>query len=47
MKQKEDYKETNVTTSVFGSQEMLKAAPVDKIPQKPTTPEFAYQMLKD
>lgn len=47
MKQKEDYKETNVTTSVFGSQEMLKAAPVDKIPQKPTTPEIAYQMVKD
>ena len=47
MKQKEDLQETGVTTSVFGSQEMLKSAPTDKIPQKPTTPEIAYQMVKD
>ena len=37
----------SVTTSVFGSREMLEPAPVDKIPQHPTTPEIAYQMVKD
>ena len=34
-------------TPVFGSNTMLKAAPVDKIPDGPTTPEVAYQMVKD
>ena len=37
----------SVTTSVFGSREMLEPAPVDKIPHHPTTPEIAYQMVKD
>ena len=36
-----------MTTSVFGSEEMLKSSPVDKIPQHPTTPEIAYRMVKD
>ena len=45
MKQ-EDCK-TTVTTSVFGSEEMLKSSPTDKIPQHPTTPEIAYRMVKD
>ena len=47
MKQNENHKETGVTTAVFGSQEMLKSAPTDKIPQHSTTPEIAYQMVKD
>ena len=36
-----------MTTSVFGSEEMLKSSPVDKIPQHSTTPEIAYRMVKD
>ena len=34
-------------TDVFGSDAMLQAAPVDRIPVGPTTPEIAYQMVKD
>ena len=47
MKKCYDEKMTTVTTAVFGSQEMLKSAPSEKIPQHPTTPEIAYQMVKD
>ena len=47
MKKCDDEKMTTVTTAVFGSQEMLKAAPTDKIPQHSTTAEIAYQMVKD
>ena len=42
--------ETNtdtVTTAVFGSHEMLEPAPVDKIPEKSTTSEIAYRIVKD
>ncbi len=35
------------TTDVFGSEEMVHPAPVDCIPQHSTTPEIAYQMVKD
>ena len=38
---------TNVETAVFGSKEMRRPAPVDRIPKEPTTPEIAYQMVKD
>ena len=31
----------------FGSEVMLTPSPVDKIPDGPTTPEIAYQMVKD
>ena len=34
-------------TSIFGSDKMLQPAPVDKIPDGPTTPEIAYQLVKD
>ena len=34
-------------TAVFGSEEMLKQAPIDVIPQQGTRPEIAYQMVKD
>ena len=47
MKQKEDYNETGAAIPVFGSPEMLQPAPADKIPQHPTAPEIAYQMVKD
>lgn len=40
-------KETTVTTAVFGSEEMQKSAPTDRIPQHPTTPEIAYRLVKD
>ena len=44
---KEENKSATVTTTVFGSEEMLHSAPTDKIPQHPTTPEIAYRMVKD
>ena len=47
MKKCDDEKMTTVTTAVFGSQEMLKSAPADRIPQHSTTAEIAYQMVKD
>ena len=34
-------------TAIFGSNEMLQPSPVDKIPDGPTTPQIAYQMVKD
>ena len=34
-------------TPTFGSDKMLQPAPVDRIPEHPTTPEIAYQMVKD
>ena len=34
-------------TDVFGSDAMLQAAPVEKIPNGSTTPQIAYQMVKD
>ena len=37
----------NATTAVFGSEKMLTPAPMQNIPQHKTTPEIAYQMVKD
>ena len=34
-------------TDTFGSDAMLQPSPVEKIPDGPTTPEIAYQMVKD
>ena len=34
-------------TDVFGSNVMLQPSPVEKIPDGPTDPEIAYQMVKD
>ena len=42
-----DLREGDAKTSVFGSNEMLQPAPVDTIPMNPTTPQIAYQMVKD
>ena len=37
----------NATTAVFGSEKMLTPAPTQTIPEHKTTPEIAYQMVKD
>ena len=47
MKRNETERETTVTTAVFGSEEMLQSAPMERIPQHSTTPEIAYRMVKD
>lgn len=36
-----------VLTDVFGSNMMLEPSPVDKMPEHSTTPEIAYQLVKD
>ena len=41
------YREGDAKSNVFGSEAMLQPAPVERIPQGPTTPEIAYQMVKD
>ncbi len=40
-------KKDDATTAVYGSKEMLQPAPTEHIPQHKTTPEIAYQMVKD
>lgn len=35
------------TTPIFGSERMLQSAPCETIPCHPTSPEIAYQMVKD
>ncbi len=40
-------KKDDATTAVYGSQEMQTPAPTERIPQHKTTPEIAYQMVKD
>lgn len=40
-------KSSDTQTPTFGSEMMLQPAPTDCIPEKPTTPEIAYQMVKD
>ena len=40
-------KKDDATTAVYGSKEMLQSAPTEHIPQHKTTPEIAYQMVKD
>ena len=42
-----DFREGDAKTNVFGSDAMMQPAPVDKIPEGPTTPQIAYQMVKD
>ena len=42
-----NFRKGDAKTDVFGSDAMLKSAPVEKIPDGPTTPEIAYQMVKD
>ena len=40
-------KHSTATTAVYGSQEMTHPAPTMTIPEKSTTPEIAYRMVKD
>lgn len=41
------FRKGDAKTAVYGSNEMLQPAPVNKIPDCSTTPEIAYQMVKD
>ena len=42
-----NFRKGDAKTEVFGSNRMLQPSPVEKIPEGPTTPEIAYQMVKD
>ncbi|MBD5343138.1 MAG: glutamate decarboxylase [Bacteroides sp.] len=42
-----NFRAGDVNTDVFGSNAMLQPSPVDKIPEGPTAPQIAYQMVKD
>ena len=42
-----NFRKGDAKTEVFGSNRMLQPSPVEKIPDGPTTPENAYQMVKD
>ena len=42
-----NFRNGDAKTDVFGSNRMLQPSPVEKIPDGPTTPEIAYQMVKD
>ena len=41
-----NFRKGDAKTEVFGSNRMLQPSPVEKIPDGPTTPEIAYQMVK-
>lgn len=47
MESKHNKRKETAETAVYGSDEMLQKAPVDKIPENPTTGEIAYRMVKD
>ena len=40
-------KHSTATTAVYGSEEMVTPAPTTTIPEGMTTPEIAYNMVKD
>ena len=42
-----NFRKGDAKTAIFGSETMLQSSPVDRIPDGPTTPEIAYQMVKD
>ncbi len=42
-----NFRQGDSKPNVFGSDAMLQPSPVDKIPDGPTNPEIAYQMVKD
>ena len=42
-----NFRSGDAKTDTFGSDAMLQPAPVETIPAGPTTPEIAYQMVKD
>ena len=41
------FRSGDAKSAIYGSDEMLQSAPVDRIPETPTTPAIAYQMVKD
>ena len=41
------FRSGDAKSAIYGTDEMLQSAPVDRIPETPTTPEIAYQMVKD
>lgn len=41
-----NFRKGDAKTDVFGSNRMLQPSPVEKIPDGPTTPEIAYQMVR-
>ncbi|MBC5588882.1 MULTISPECIES: glutamate decarboxylase [Bacteroides] len=42
-----NFRKGDAKTEAFGSDRMLQPSPVERIPDGPTTPEVAYQMVKD
>ena len=42
-----NFRNGDAKTNVFGSNSMLQPSPVERIPEGPTTPDIAYQMVKD
>lgn len=42
-----NFRNGDAKTDTFGSNAMLQPSPVEKIPDGPTTPDVAYQMVKD
>ena len=42
-----DYRKGDSNSTPFGQDAMLNPAPEQKIPDGPTTPQVAYQMVKD
>lgn len=43
----QNFRKGDAKTDVFGSDAMLQPSPVERIPDGPTTPQVAYQMVKD
>lgn len=41
-----NFRKGDAKTAIFGSEKMLQASPVDKIPDGPTTPESRIKWLK-
>ena len=39
--------QSDVATAIFGSEQMRQPAPAERIPNHKTSPEIAYQMVKD
>ena len=44
---KDNKTQGDVATAIFGSEQMRQPAPSQKIPQHKTSPEIAYQIVKD
>ena len=42
-----NFRHGDAKSDVFGTDAMVNPSPVDRIPEGPTTPQVAYQMVKD